>query len=84
MIVHMGAHKVNWILDEENGDWQGTGEHASYVVHQLTTQPTGEPEQKGKFYIARRLGQNPLKVIGGPYNTVREAKARADIVEASL
>lgn len=79
----MTFHKIKW-KENADGDLEGHGEHATYVIHQLREKRTGVPDKLGKFLIARRLGQNPLKVCGGPYDTVELAKERAQGLELCL
>jgi hypothetical protein len=79
---------VNWEHDEETNDYDGLGEHSQYRVHQLVTKDIGKDAhpmfEEGGWMVARKIGQNPYKVIGGPYESADRAKQRAEQVEASL
>lgn len=72
------------------GDFDGVGEHALYKVHQLEHKETGVGRQVianrkgGSWMVARKVGENPFKVVGGPYVTPEEAKQRAEGMELSL
>lgn len=82
------VHFIKW-SHVGSGEYTGVGEHSRYKIHRLTTNDIGigpHPMfgKDGKWMVARSIGQNPFKVIGGPYDTADAAKRRAERLEAAL
>lgn len=69
-------------------DFDGVGDHALYKVHRLSRMETGvgkvDVRSDKAWMTARKVGQLPFKMVGGPYATADEARARAEALEASL
>ncbi|AQT25692.1 hypothetical protein EniyanLRS_17 [Mycobacterium phage EniyanLRS] len=84
----MTLTKIRWRFDLHTGNHLGVGEHASYVLHQLTVKELGRGKRplgdKPHWMVARKVGDAPLKIVGGPYETVEAAKAKAERMEPWL
>lgn len=86
MIRHFKSVKWTKVTDD---DYDGTGEHALYKIHKLSQMKTGvgkveHVNGRSGWMTARKLGDNPFKVVGGPYPTAEAAQVRAESLESGL